>query len=256
MIEFEKEGKSVLSSGSYNVGVVVRGWVGSESVAWRQCISSRVLGVVIAESVVEGAVKDGLAWILGSRNSRKCRCQLLLQSSSLTCRYVCCRQLRPLHLLFDVHAFAARRRGVKLCLCRAAGEGEGGATHMTCGSNIVADVMDQSPPFFCATSEMRRDVAEDYVETEIGFRPKHKFEQYIHCWRQGVQEVVPRLSRVHWRWMRWAFRNSVAQLNKDLSQISSLTVDVLHALLASWCPLFTNPFSCMRFPTCSSIPWT
>lgn len=155
------------------------------------------MGVVIAESVVEGAVKDGLAWILGSRNSRKCRCQLLLQSSSLTCRYVCCRQLRPLHLLFDVHAFAARRRGVKLCLCRAAGEGEGGATHMTCGSNIVADVMDRiSTILLChIRNETRRG-------TEIGFRPKHKFEQYIHCWRQGVQEVVPRLSRVHWRWMR------------------------------------------------------
>jgi hypothetical protein len=36
----------------------------------------------------------------------------------------------------------------------------------------------ESPPFFCAASETGRDVAEDYVETNIGSQPEHKFEQY------------------------------------------------------------------------------
>ncbi len=36
----------------------------------------------------------------------------------------------------------------------------------------------ESPPFFCTASETGRDVAEDYVETPIGSRPMHKFEEY------------------------------------------------------------------------------
>jgi len=38
----------------------------------------------------------------------------------------------------------------------------------------------ESPPFFCAAPETGREVAEaeDYVETKIGSRPEHKFEQY------------------------------------------------------------------------------
>ena len=36
----------------------------------------------------------------------------------------------------------------------------------------------ESPPFFCAASGTGRDVAEQYVETPIGSRPRHKFEQH------------------------------------------------------------------------------
>jgi len=36
----------------------------------------------------------------------------------------------------------------------------------------------ESPPYFCAASETGRDVAVDYVETEIGSLPAHKFLKY------------------------------------------------------------------------------
>ena len=36
----------------------------------------------------------------------------------------------------------------------------------------------ESPPYFCAASETGRDVAADYVETEIGTLPAHKFLKY------------------------------------------------------------------------------
>ena len=36
----------------------------------------------------------------------------------------------------------------------------------------------ESPPYFCAASETGRDVAQDYVETEIGTLPTHKFLKY------------------------------------------------------------------------------
>jgi hypothetical protein len=34
------------------------------------------------------------------------------------------------------------------------------------------------PPYFCAAMETTQDIAMDYLETGIGTRPQHKFEQY------------------------------------------------------------------------------
>jgi hypothetical protein len=36
----------------------------------------------------------------------------------------------------------------------------------------------ESPPFFCAASEMAQDVAKDYCETKLGSLPSHKFTNY------------------------------------------------------------------------------
>jgi hypothetical protein len=36
----------------------------------------------------------------------------------------------------------------------------------------------ESPPFFCAASEMARDIAGDYCETKLGMLPDHKFLPY------------------------------------------------------------------------------
>jgi hypothetical protein len=33
----------------------------------------------------------------------------------------------------------------------------------------------ESPPFFCAASEVAQDVAQDYCETKLGSLPSHKF---------------------------------------------------------------------------------
>ena len=38
----------------------------------------------------------------------------------------------------------------------------------------------ESPPYFCAATEMARDIATTYIETGIGTRPIHKFEHYTH----------------------------------------------------------------------------
>ncbi len=37
----------------------------------------------------------------------------------------------------------------------------------------------ESPPFFCAASEMAQDVAQDYWETKLGTLPPHKFTKYV-----------------------------------------------------------------------------
>ncbi len=37
----------------------------------------------------------------------------------------------------------------------------------------------ESPPFFCAASEMARDVAQDYCKTKLGTLPDHKFTNYV-----------------------------------------------------------------------------
>jgi hypothetical protein len=37
----------------------------------------------------------------------------------------------------------------------------------------------ESPPFFCAASEMARDVAQDYCKTKMGSLPPHKFTHYV-----------------------------------------------------------------------------
>jgi hypothetical protein len=37
----------------------------------------------------------------------------------------------------------------------------------------------ESPPFFCAASEMARNVAQDYCETKRGTLPDHKFTNYV-----------------------------------------------------------------------------
>jgi hypothetical protein len=37
----------------------------------------------------------------------------------------------------------------------------------------------KSPPFFCAASEMARDVVQDYCKTKIGTLPPHKFTNYV-----------------------------------------------------------------------------
>jgi hypothetical protein len=37
----------------------------------------------------------------------------------------------------------------------------------------------ESPPFFCAASEMARDVAQDYCETKMGTLTPHKFTNYV-----------------------------------------------------------------------------
>ncbi len=36
----------------------------------------------------------------------------------------------------------------------------------------------ESPPYFCAATETARDTASEYMETGIGTRPSHKFEEY------------------------------------------------------------------------------
>ena len=36
----------------------------------------------------------------------------------------------------------------------------------------------ESPPFFCAASEMCRDDAAQYTETPVGLLPTHKFTRY------------------------------------------------------------------------------
>jgi len=36
----------------------------------------------------------------------------------------------------------------------------------------------ESPPYFCAAAETGRDVAEDYIETQVGSLPDHKFIEY------------------------------------------------------------------------------
>jgi hypothetical protein len=36
----------------------------------------------------------------------------------------------------------------------------------------------ESPPYFCAATEMARDIATTYIKTGIGTLPNHKFEQY------------------------------------------------------------------------------
>jgi len=35
------------------------------------------------------------------------------------------------------------------------------------------------PPFFCASSETARDVAQDYCETKLGTLPPHEFTNYV-----------------------------------------------------------------------------
>ena len=36
----------------------------------------------------------------------------------------------------------------------------------------------ESAPYFCAASETARDIAVDYIETQIGALPKHKFDSW------------------------------------------------------------------------------
>ena len=36
----------------------------------------------------------------------------------------------------------------------------------------------ESQPYFCAASDMAQDVAEQYIETQVGSRPQHKFVQH------------------------------------------------------------------------------
>ncbi len=37
----------------------------------------------------------------------------------------------------------------------------------------------ESPSYFCAATETARDTASDYIEIEIGTKPRHKFEHYV-----------------------------------------------------------------------------
>ena len=48
----------------------------------------------------------------------------------------------------------------------------------------------ESPPYFCAASETARDVAVDYIKTEVGFHTPHKFESYTHTRRGARVEGV------------------------------------------------------------------
>ncbi len=36
----------------------------------------------------------------------------------------------------------------------------------------------ESPPYFCAASELERDIAVEYIKTTIGGLPAHKFNQW------------------------------------------------------------------------------
>ena len=36
----------------------------------------------------------------------------------------------------------------------------------------------ESPPYFCAATETARDVSTEYINTEMGTLPTHKFEKY------------------------------------------------------------------------------
>ena len=77
---------------------------------------------------------------------------------------------------------------MELCLCHAT---RGRATNTASGPNLVADGLDRISSILCAASETGRDVAEDYVETNIGSRPEHKFEQYT-AGGEDYEKLPPR----------------------------------------------------------------
>ena len=39
----------------------------------------------------------------------------------------------------------------------------------------------ESPPYFYTTTETARDVSTEYINTEVGSLPTHKFEKYAVC---------------------------------------------------------------------------
>jgi hypothetical protein len=47
----------------------------------------------------------------------------------------------------------------------------------------------KSPPYFCAASEMARDVAVTYIKTTVGGLPVHKFEQWAGADQATVNET-------------------------------------------------------------------
>ncbi len=48
----------------------------------------------------------------------------------------------------------------------------------------------ESPPYFCATSETARDVAVEYIETDIGSLPQHKFDEWAGASHAPVNDTT------------------------------------------------------------------
>ncbi len=46
--------------------------------------------------------------------------------------------------------------------------------------------------YFCVASKMAQDVAVQYIETEIGLLPQHKFEQYAGADVAQIKEDTPK----------------------------------------------------------------
>ena len=54
---------------------------------------------------------------------------------------------------------------------------EGGAIKLVIPSSLQISWI-ESPGYFCAASEMERDVREEYTQSRIGSHPDHKFFEY------------------------------------------------------------------------------